>query len=390
MFHKFITKLITGAFIVAMASPALAAETIKIGSIQPLTDWGAAEGNFNRDGARIAMDKINAEGGINGKMLEIFFEDGRNDPADSLNAAQKLINRDKVSAMFGCWLSSATLAVVPTAERVGVPFIVEVSGAEEITHPAKNYVYRLSTLFSQEAEGARKAVKELGVKKVTFIAQDNDFGRGSVEAFIKMLKEENIGIGEVLYVDAGSSDFYPMLTKIKNSDADLLVLTHNNAGVAKILEQKSELGMSQKVLATGGSVWPYTLAKLNGGKPSKDALVLAFFAADYPEYSPNPEEAKYYADEWKKRGLPWDGIQEGSRAYEAVMTIAEALRLNNGDADRKALRDALAKVDRKGITGHVKFDEFHDIQPNIMVLEITGEKGEYEVPAKLNAKSFAK
>ena len=371
-------------FVLVVASPAFAAETIKIGSIQPLTDWGAADGNFNRAGSQIAIDKINAEGGINGKMLELIVEDGRNDPADSLNAAQKLINRDKVSAMFGCWLSSATLAVVPTAERVGVPFVVEVSGAQEITHPAKKNVFRLSTLFSQEAEAARKAVKELGVKKVSFIAQDNDFGRGSVEAFKTMLQEEGIGIGDVLYIDAGSSDFYPLLTKIKNSDSDFLVVTHGNAGVAKILEQKQELGLNQRVLATGGSVWPYTVAKLNGGKAAKDVLVLAFFAADYPEYSPNPAEAKYYADEWKKRNLPWDGVQEGSRGYEAVMTIAEGLKLNNGNADRKSLRDALEKVDRKGITGHVKFDKFHDIQPNIMILEITGDNGEYSIPAKLN------
>lgn len=384
MFKHFLTKLVACAFVLGVASPAMAEDVIKIGSIQPLTDWGAAEGNFNRDGARIAVDKINAEGGINGKKIEVIYEDGRNDPADSLNAAQKLINRDKVSVMFGCWLSSATLAVTPLAERAGVPFISEVSGADEITHPAKKYIFRLSTLFSQEADGARKAVNALGSKKVSFIAQDNDFGRGSVEAFVEMLKEENIEVGEIFYIDAGSSDFYPILTKIKNSDADLLVLTHNNAGVAKILEQKYELSLDQKVLCTGGSVWPYTIAKLNGGKPSQGVLVLAFFAADLPESSPNPEEAKYYADEWKARGLAWDGVQEGSRAYEAVMTIAEALKINGGDADRASLRDALEKVDRQGIIGHVVFDEFHDIKPNIMVLEITGENGEYEIPANLN------
>lgn len=384
MFKHFLTKLVSLAFVMAVASPAMAADTIKIGSIQPLTDWGAAEGNFNREGARIAVDKINAEGGINGKMLEVIYEDGRNDPADSLNAAQKLINRDKVSIIYGCWLSSATLAVTPTAQRVGVPFISEVSGADEITHPAQSYIFRLSTLFSQEADGARKAVKALGFKKVSFIAQDNDFGRGSAKAFIAMLEEEGIGVGEEYYIDASASDFYPILTNLKNSDTDLLVLTHTNAGVAKILEQMQELGLNQKVLCTGGSIWPYTLAKLNGGKPCQGVLVLAFFAADLPQYSPNPEEAKYYAEEWKRRGLDWDGVQEGSRAYEAIMTIAEALKINNGDGDRKTLRDALEKVDRQGIIGHVVFDEFHDIKPNIMVLEITGENGEYEVPAALN------
>ena len=390
MFKMFFTKLIATTFLLGLACPAMAEGVVKIGSIQPLTDWGAAEGNFNREGAKIAVDKINAAGGINGKKIEVIYEDGRNDPAESLNAAQKLINRDKVSVLFGCWLSSATLAIIPTVERAGIPLVVEVSGADEITHPARKFVFRTSTLFSQEAEAARKAVKALGVTKVTFIAQDNDFGRGSVKAFESMLKEEGIGIGDIYYIDAASNDFYPILTKIKNSDADMIILTHNNAGFAKILEQRFELGLTQKVMTTGGSSWPYTIAKLNGGEPTKGSYHLAFFAADDPQYSPNPEEAAYYVEQWKARKLDWDGIQEGSRGYEVIMTIAEGLRGANGSDDPKEIRDALEKIDRKGIIGIVKFDEFHDIQPNIMVLEVTGDKGEYEIPAALNSSEYVK
>lgn len=371
-------------------SGAAGAEVIKIGGIQPLTDWGAAEGNYIRNGAEIAVEKINAEGGINGNQLELIVEDGRNDPAESLNAAQKLINRDKVSVLFGCWLSSATLAIIPTVERAGIPLVVEVSGADEITHPARKFVFRTSTLFSQEANAARKAVKAMGVKNVSFIAQDNDFGRGSVQAFEKMLKEEGIGVGEIYYIDAASNDFYPILTKIKNSDADMIILTHNNAGFAKILEQRFELGLTQKILTTGGSSWPYTIAKLNGGAPAKGSYHLGFFAADYPQYSPNPEESAYYVEQWKARKLDWDGVQEGSRGYEVIMTIAEGIRNANGSGDPKEIRDGLEKVDRKGIIGLVKFDEFHDIQPNIMVLEVTGDKGEYEIPAALNSSEYVK
>ena len=366
------------------------AEVIKIGGIQPLTDWGAAEGNYIRNGAEIAVEKINAEGGINGKQLELIVEDGRNDPAESLNAAQKLINRDNVSVLFGCWLSSATLAIIPTVERAGIPLVVETSGADEITHPARKFVFRTSTLFSQEANAARKAVKALGVTKVSFIAQDNDLGRGSVNAFEKMLKEEGLGVGDIYYIDAASNDFYPILTKIKNSDADMIILTHNNAGFAKILEQRFELGLTQKVLTTGGSSWPYTIAKLNGGAPAKGTYHLGFFAADYPQYGPNPEESAYYVEQWKARKLDWDGVQEGSRGYEVIMTIAEGIRGANGSSDPKEIRDALEKVDRKGIIGLVKFDEFHDIQPNSTVLEVTGDKGEYEIPAALNSSEYVK
>ena len=386
MWKSFLAGLMT----LLLAFPAGAADTIKIGGVQPLSDWGAAEGNFIKDGAEIAVERINSQGGINGKKIELIMEDGRNDPADSLNAAQKLINRDKVSVLFGAWLSSATLALIPTTMRNKIPLVVETSGADEITYPAKKHVFRTAVLFSQEAAAAEKALKELKVKKASFIAQDNDFGRGSVREMQKMMEKNGIASGDVFYVDAASNDFYPQLTKVKNSDADIIIVTHNNQGTSKILEQKAELNVTPPVLATGGSAWPYTIARLNGGKPTKGNYLLAFFAADYPQHTPNAEEAKYYVDAWKKRGLSWDGIQEGSRGYEAVMTIAEGIKQANGSSKPEEISEGLAKIDRQGIVGHMKFDAHHDISPNILVLRVDGEKGEYSIPKELNSSSYLK
>ncbi len=382
--------LLTSALAVMLAVSPSYGETIKIGGIQPLSDWGAAEGHYIRNGAEIAVDRINAAGGINGKKLELIMEDGRNDPADSLNAAQKLISRDNVSVLFGAWLSSASLALIPTTMRYKVPLLVETSGADEITYPAKKYVFRTAVLFSQEAQAAKKALQQLGAKKISFIAQDNDFGRGSVREMQKMMESIGIKTGEVFYVDAASNDYYPQLTDIKNSDCDMIIVTHGNQGVSKILEQRAELGVKQPVFVTGGSAWPYTIARLNGGLPTKGSYYLAFFAADYPDATPNPEEAAYYVNEWKKRGLAWDGIQEGSRGYEVIMSIAAGIAKADGSADREAITDGLTKIDRQGILGHMKFDEHHDITPNILVLRVDGDNGEYVIPAELNASPYLK
>ncbi len=386
MFKVFMSTLLS----LVLVTPAFAEETIKIGAVQPLTDWGAAEGHYIKDGATIAIDKINAAGGVNGKKLELIVEDGRNDPADSLNATQKLINRNKVSALFGAWLSSATLAIIPTTMRYGIPLVVETSGADEITYPKKKHVFRTAVLFSQEAAASKKALQELGVKKVAFIAQDNDFGRGSVREMQKMMKGINVDTSEVFYVDASSNDFYPQLTKIKNSDADFIIITHGNQGTSKILEQKAELGVKQPTLATGGSVWPHTIARLNGGLPTKGSYYLVFFAADYPQYSANPKEAEEYVAEWKKRGHAWDGVQEGSRGYEAVMTIAEGIKNAGGSAKPGDISEGLTKVDRKGLHGHIKFDDHHDISPSILVLRVDGDNGEYVIPKELNSSEYVK
>ncbi len=375
---------------VMAAAVSVRAETIKIGGIQPLSGWGANEGRHIRHGAEIAVDRINAGGGINGKRLELIMEDGRNDPAVSLNAARKLIEDDNVSVLFGAWLSSATLALIPTVMRTGTPLVVETSGADEITYPAKKYVFRTAVPFVREAQASGKVLRHLGVKKLAFIAQDNDFGRSSVREIQKVAATLGIRTGEVFFTDPASDDYCPQLMHIRDSDCDMIVATHGNRSVSKILEQRTDLGMTQPVLVTGGSARPYTIARLNGGRAVRGSYYLAFFAADRPDATPNPDEAAYYVEEWKKRGLPRDGIQEGARGYEVVMTIAAGIAEAGGSADREAVAEGLTRIDRQGILGRMKFDDHHDIIPNILVLRVDGDSGEYAIPDELNTSPYLK
>ncbi len=385
MLHK---RLPTLVLVFMTAAVPARGEVIRIGGIQPLSGWGANEGMHVRNGAEIAVARINAAGGINGKRLELIMEDGRNNPTASLNAARKLIERDKVSVLFGAWLSSATLALIPSVMHTGTPLVVETSGSDEITYPPKKYVFRTAVPFMREAQAAGKALRSLGVGKVAFIAQNNDFGRGFVREMQKTAELLGIRIGSVFFTEPDAGDYRPQLLDIKDSDCDMIVVTHGNQRVSKILEQRAELGVTQPVFATGGSARPRTVARLNGGPPTRGSYYLAFFAADHPEAAPNPEEAVYYINEWKKRGLARDGIQEGARGYEAIMTIAAGIAEAGGSADREAVAEGLSRINRQGILGRMKFDKHHDIIPNILVLRVDGDNGEYTVPAELNTSPY--
>jgi len=347
---------------------------IKIGGVLPLTGWGAAEGSYVKYGAEIATDLINSKGGINGRQLELVVEDGKNDPAESLNACKKLVIRDKVSVIFGAWLSCATLAMIPTVERYGVPMIVETSGYDGITHPLKKWVFRTSILFSQEAASVEPHLKDLGFSNVAFLAQDNDWGRGTVEEFSKSIKRQGGKVASVDYLDAATTDFYPQLTKVKASGADSIVVVNSTPAASKLIQQCYELGLKQKLMTTGGSTWPYSIIRLAGAEPTEGTYHLSFFPAFAPESTPNPDLAKTYVAEWKKRNLTWDGVQEGSRGFDAILTIAEGIKLANGSDKPAKIRDGLEKIDIKGITGHVKFDKFHDQNPNIVVVGVKDGK----------------
>ncbi len=376
MFKKpgmFALMIVTVTFI--LGSSVGLAESIKVGAVLPLTGWGAAEGGYVLDGAKLAIEKINSEGGIKGKKLELLAEDGKNDPAESLNAAQKLVNRDKVSVMFGAWLSTATLAMIPVIERNGVPLVVETSGYDGITHPVNKWIFRTSILFSQEAASVENCIRELGFNKVAFLAQDNDWGRGTVKEFSKVLKKLGAEVVSAEFLDAATMDFYPQLTKLRNSGADSIIVVNSTGPAAKLLQQCKELGLPQKIMTTGGSTWTYTIDRLAGSEAAEGTYHLSFFPAFAPEETPNPGQAKAYVAAWKKKKLTWDGVQEGSRGWDAIYTIAEGIKLANGSSKRADIRDGLEQVDIKGITGHIKFDEYHDQNPNIVVVEIKGGEG---------------
>ena len=177
----------TIAAVLAIAVPAAAwaAEPILIGVDEPLTGDVAASGNYVANGARIAADVINAEGGVLGRPLKLIIEDNKSNPRDAATAAQRLIVRDHVPVMMGAWGSSFTLAVMPMLMENHVPMVVETSSSPKVTIAGNPWIFRIAPTSAMEA---KSFVTKLGdfnppIRKADFLAVNNDFGRGSTEAF---------------------------------------------------------------------------------------------------------------------------------------------------------------------------------------------------------------
>src|SRR5512147_2962471 len=171
-----------------------AAEPIKVGVIYPLTGPAAAAGSYQKAGVEIARDKFNAEGGVIGRQIQLFVEDGANDPSQSVSAAEKLVTRDKVDAMIAAWGSSPTLAVsASVTKKYGVPHVVDTASSVKVTlldgKRPNPWLFRVSPTSRMEAEGLEKTlVPKMGFSKVAFMAVNNDWGRGAAEEFAKIVK----------------------------------------------------------------------------------------------------------------------------------------------------------------------------------------------------------
>ncbi len=380
------------ALLVGLGAPAVTAqqaEPVKIGVIQPLSGPVAASGNYVRMGAEIGRDWINGRGGVLGRPILLLIEDNKSDPKEAATAAEKLIVRDKVPVIMGAWGSSMTLAAMPKLEEYGVPMVVETSSAASVTKRGNPWVFRISPPSEMEAIGLEKYVRDLGIRQADFLAVNTDWGRGAVTAFGDLLKRSGATVSATEFMDQAATDMNAQITKIKAGGSDTLFLTTSVEQITLVLKQAQEQRLARKIITTGGSSSPSQLIK-QAGAAAEGTYHILFFLPWFPEAKPDGGLAKAFVEEWAKRGHPFDGLTEGFRGHDGVLTAAEAIKLA-GKPDPKAVRDALWKVNVMGVNGPIRFEkdgpagkESGQSRPSIFIVEI--KDGKIALPAFLAKK----
>ena len=357
----------------------LGADPVKIGVIYPLTGPIAAAGSYQKAGVEMARDKINAEGGILGKPFTLFIEDGANDPAQSVSAAEKLVTREKVDAMIAAWGSSPTLAVsASVTKKYGVPHVVDTASSVKVTlldgKRPNPWLFRVSPTSRMEAEGVEKfLVSKMGFTKVAFMAVNNDWGRGAAEEFGNVVKRTGGSVVTTEIINADATDFLTQLTKIKGSEANAIIVTTDQSQISLILKQYKQLGMTQKILTTGGGIVPEGLILLAGPEAAEGVNIITFFAPWFPELTRVPQEAKWFAEEYLKRGNAAKGFGECFRGYDGMKAIKAAFEIAK-TTNKEKVREAFYKVDTWGLSGRIKFDDFGQSSPTILIVQVKNGK----------------
>ncbi|RMX04823.1 ABC transporter substrate-binding protein [Corticibacter populi] len=364
------------AALLASAMTAQAQDTVKIGISEPLTGAVAASGTYVTEGAKIAADVINKKGGVLGKPLELVIEDNKSNPREAVNSVEKLILRDKVPVLMGAWSSTYTLAVMPKLEEYGVPMVVETASSGKITTAGNPWIFRTSPTSEMEAKAFASLVDayDPAIKKVDFLSVNNDWGLGAATEFKKMFEAKGIAIGRMETMTADATDLSAQLAALKGTGSDTLIITSGIEQLTLAIRQASEQKVPQRVITTGGS-FPELLLKAPAAK-GYASQHLVFFAPWAVEKAKHPEVAKEFMEGWTAKGLDFPGQTEGFRGYDAILTIAEAIRVA-GKAEPEAIREALWKVDLAGVNGDIAFakvgpegKESGQAAPNVYVVEL--------------------
>ena len=354
---------------------AFAQDPVKIGLIQPVSGPAAYNGKNTVDGARLAEKEINAKGGVLGRPIEVVLQDGKADPAESLNAAERLLDRDEVRVLIGAWASSATLAVMPLTQRYEVPLIVETSTAEKITEAGNPWVFRISSNSKIDADAlAPHMTKELGMKKVAFMAANNDFGRAVVSNWTRVLEPQGAQVVAAEYHKPGETNFAPTLTKIKNTGADTIVITSDSSTLSNIVKQSYENGMQGLTRIVTSGFPAETIVQLAGKQAAEGVLVQNYFAAHAPPKG-KEEEFRRFAQAYRAAYPSHNqGVDANVAAgYDAVRLAAAAVAAAGSD-DPSKIRDALKTLRFEGLTGSLAFDKQGQAHPAQSISRIVDGK----------------
>lgn len=342
-----------------------AEESIKIGTIGPLTGDVATYGISTKSGVEIAVDEFNNNGGINGKTIQLVSEDTRGDQTEAANAVSKLIERDKVAAIVGGVISSETMTGGPIAEDGKVVMISSSSTATGVPEIG-DYVFR--NCLSDEVQAiqlAEYAVDELGLKKFAIMFTNNDYGLSLKEAFEKKAGELAEVVGVETYND-GEKDFRAQLTKLKGATPDALYIAGYYTEAAKIAQQAKDQGLDVKFLGADGFYSP-VLVEL-GGEAIEGAVFTAGFFTDDPS-----ENAQNFVKAFTEK-FNTEPDMFAAQAYDAAMILLTALENADGVGSEAHQKEMIKIKDFPGITGNTSFTSNGDAVKDIIILQVENGK----------------
>jgi branched-chain amino acid transport system substrate-binding protein len=364
-------KTIVALAVTLLTATSASAQPIRVGFASAMSGPSAITGEGVMWGATMAVEDINAKGGIMGHKIEAFFADNKGTPGEAVSAVRKLADVDKVDVIIGQTHSGACLGAMPIIKELQVPQVTEACSNPKIREMSgvggNEWQFRVNI---DDAIMANTFSKYIGqqVKSAAIIAQNDDFGRGAAAAYDAAFKKFGVKLVSTEFFDRGQADYRPLLTKIKraNPDAVLLVMLASDASV--FLRQYRELGLKQRIFARG-SVATVEFLDLAKDNPSiGDGVVEATFWTA----ALDPEWEKRWLERWKTPVRIHGSLAALTFKYAVVPAIELALK-KYGKADRKTIRDALEQIDVKDTpVGPIKFDDHHQAWINMVLIEMKG------------------
>ena len=279
-------------------SQGVSKDTITLGSIQDLSGPLAGFGKQLRMGMQLRVDEVNEQGGVNGRKLNLKFEDSGYDPKRAVLAAQKLVNQDKIFAMLGHIGTAQNVATFPVLFDKNVISFFPVTAAREMYEPHNRLKYSFAApYFDQIRLGAPKLYKEKNAKKACAIYQDDEFGLEVLRGAEAGLKSIGVELAEKTSFKRGATDFSSQVARMKAAGCDFVVLGTIIRETIGTIGESRKTGFSPTFLASSAA---YTdLIHKLGGKPMDGLYAMMTVQNPYLDEASQP--IRFWANKYKTK-----------------------------------------------------------------------------------------
>ena len=330
-----------------------AADPIKIGFNVPLTGFAAADGNSAKIGAELAVEQANAAGGINGQPVELVIYDDQAAAKEAVSIATKLIERDQVPVAVSGSYSGSTRAAAGIFQEAGVPYIAAYAVHPDITR-AGDYIFRTSFVGEVQGRAGAKLIGEsLGLKKVSLITLNNDFGTSLANGFKSAADQFGIEIVSEYEYSIKDRQFGPIVAKIKADAPTAIYASGYFFTAGPLVSQLRSAGVEVPVIGQEG----YDSEKfIEIAGPAAEGVIIT---TSLDRDSEQAEAQAFIQAFEQKAGFKADMV--AASGHTAVNVAIEALR-KAGPEDRQALRDAIAATDMNASTGHISFNSLGEVR----------------------------
>jgi branched-chain amino acid transport system substrate-binding protein len=342
-----------------------------IGVVQDLSGSVSEIGIASKNGAHLAADQINSQGGINGRLIELVDYDDRCEPQGGANVANLVAQDDRILAVAGHECSSACLAALPIYTKAG---IVELSTAcsSPALSGASPYFFRIIVTDAFQGDFGTRWMLEEGYKRIAIVYANDDYGVGVKDTVAAAVPKYG---GEVVALEAftqgETKDFTATITKLKELNPDAVYYAGYHAEAALLLMQAAELGWRPPIFSTDCNYTP-ALIEL-GGEAVEGFRAVSFF---HPT-NQDPLVQEFVKAYEASFGTPPDTW--AANGYDAVRILAEAIRAKGGS--REGIREFLSTLEGfKGATGITTFDQNGDSLKDPLKLII--QNGEWVIYTK--------
>jgi branched-chain amino acid transport system substrate-binding protein len=341
-------------------------KVIRIGTIYQETGSGADWGEKAERGIKLAAEKINNEGGINGKAIEIIYEDSKSNVTDAVTAMTKLINVNGVKAVLS-QQSGVVVALSPIANNNKIILIDTGATTPAYTSP-NDFTFRVSYSASYFAKEITEYLNEKGIKTMGILYVNNDYGLAMLNAYKKYFKGKIIAAESFTQDDV---DFKTQIQKIKNANPEIFVYVSDPKQAGIILKQKKELGLNQPVYTDTYAIEYQSTLSIAG-----DAAEGVIYVSPYYDTSRTDSVFREFNDKFlEKYGEVSNSLS--AQAYDGLIVLAYAMRQCENPIDTNCIKDKLYSIDNfQFVISNITFDENGEVTERPTILK-TVKNGQF-------------